>query len=60
MERVLATLKIERVNRKHHATRDKARADVFDRLDRSYDPIRRHSTLGHRSPVVFERDATVA
>jgi len=60
MESFFSTLKIERVNRKHYATRDAARADVFDYIERFYNPIRRHSTLGNRSPVVFEREAAVA
>jgi len=57
MESFFSTLKIERVHRKRYATRDEARADVFDYIERFYNPIRRHSTLGNRSPVVFEQDA---
>ena len=60
MESFFSTLKIERVHRKHYATRDAARADVFDYIERFYNPVRRHSTLGNRSPVVFEREAAVA
>jgi putative transposase len=60
MESFFSTLKIERVHRKHYATRDAARADVFDYIERFYNPIRRHSTLGNRSPVVFEQEAAVA
>ncbi|MSR21539.1 MAG: hypothetical protein EXR91_11565, partial [Gemmatimonadetes bacterium] len=33
-----------------------ARADIFDYIERFYNPIRRHSTLGNLSPVDFERD----
>jgi putative transposase len=33
---------------------------VFDYIERFYNPIRRHSTLGNRSPVAFERAAAVA
>lgn len=60
MESFFSTLKIERVYRKHYATRDAARADVFDYIERFYNPIRRHSTLGNRSPVAFEQAAGVA
>lgn len=60
MESFFSTLKTERTNRKHYATRDAARADVFDYIERFYNPIRRHSTLGNRSPVAFEREAAVA
>lgn len=60
MESFFSTLKIERVYRTHYATRDAARADVFDYIERFYNPIRRHSTLGNRSPVAFEQAAGVA
>lgn len=60
MESFFSTLKTERCNRKHYATRDAARADVFDYIQRFYNPIPRHSTLGNRSPVAFERAAAVA
>lgn len=60
MESFFSTLKTERTNRKHYATRDEARADVFDYIERFYNPIRRHSTLGNRSPVVFEQQQAVA
>ena len=35
-------------------TRDQARADVFDYIERFYNPRRRHSTIGHLSPMDFE------
>ena len=60
MESFFSTLKTERCHRKHYPTRDAARADVFDYIERFYNPIRRHSTLGNRSPVTFEREAAVA
>ena len=54
MESFFSTLKIERLNRKHYRTRDALRADVFDYIERFYNPKRRHSTLGYVSPVQFE------
>lgn len=60
MESFFSTLKTERTNRKHYRTRNAARADVFDYIERFYNPIRRHSTLGNISPVNFERTAAVA
>lgn len=57
MESFFSTLKTERTNRKHYATRNAARADVFDYIERFYNPIRRHSTLGNLSPIAFERAA---
>jgi putative transposase len=55
MESFFSTLKTERTARKQYATRDAARADVFDFLERFYNPIRRHSTLGYVSPMEFEK-----
>ena len=57
MESFFSTLKTERTIRKTYMTRDAARADVFDYIERFYNPIRRHSTLGNVSPVHFERAA---
>lgn len=57
MESFFSTLKTERTNRKHYGTRNAARADVFDYIERFYNPIRRHSTLGNLSPIAFERGA---
>jgi len=44
-----------RTNRTRYQTRDEARADVFDYIERFYNPRRRHSTLGQVSPDQFER-----
>jgi putative transposase len=60
MESFFSTLKTERTSRKHYPTRDALRADVFDYIERFYNPLRRHSTLGNVSPVNFERAAAVA
>jgi putative transposase len=60
MESFFSTLKTERTNRRHYSTRDAARADVFDYVERFYNPLRRHSTLGNLSPANFERAAEVA
>lgn len=38
-------------------TRDEARRDIFDRIERFYNPVRRHSTLGDVSPVMYEQGA---
>ena len=55
IESFFSTLKRERVNRTRYASRDEARADVFDYIERFYNPRRRHSTLGQISPNEFER-----
>lgn len=60
MESFFSSLKTERTARKTYRTRDQARADVFDYIERFYNAIRRHSTLNYLSPVEFEREAALA
>jgi putative transposase len=60
MESFFSTLKTERTTRRTYRTRDEARADVFDYVERFYNPRRRHSTLGYLSPVEFEMQAASA
>ena len=55
MESFFSSLKTERVGKKVYRTRDDARADVFDYVERFYNAVRRHSTIGYLSPVEFER-----
>jgi putative transposase len=60
MESFFSSLKTERCARKVYRTRDEARADVFDYIERFYNPKRRHSTIGYLSPVEFENAAMLA
>ena len=60
MESFFSSLKTERTARKLYRTRDQARADVFDYIERFYNPRRRHSTLGYVSPVAFEAQMRLA
>ena len=60
MESFFPSLKTERIARKTYRTRNQARADVFDHIERFYNTTRRYSTLGYLSPVDFERQANVA
>ena len=60
MESFFSSLKTERTARKMYRTRDEARADVFDYIERFYNPKRRHSTIGYLSPMEFERKAGLA
>jgi len=60
MESFFSSLKTERVARRSYSTRDQARVDIFDYLERFYNPIRRHSTLGYLSPIDFERQQQIA
>jgi putative transposase len=60
MESFFSSLKTERVDRKVYRSRAEAKADVFDYIERFYNPKRRHSTLGYISPIEFERRAGLA
>ena len=60
MESFFSSLKTERTAAKTYRTRAQAKADVFDYIERFYNPKRRHSTLGYLSPVEFERQAEFA
>jgi putative transposase len=59
MESFFSSLKTERIARKVYRTRDEARADVFDYIERFYNTKRRHSTIGYLSPMEFEMKAGV-
>jgi putative transposase len=54
MESFFSTLKTERTSRKVYRTRDEARSDVFDYIERFYNQRRRHSTLDYLSPLDYE------
>jgi putative transposase len=60
MESFFSSLKTERTARKTYRTRDEAKADVFDYIERFYNPKRRHSTIGYVSPMEFEAKAGLA
>jgi len=60
MESFFSTLKTERTERKAYRSRNQARADIFDFIERFYNPKRRHSTIGNLSPMEFERRAEVS
>lgn len=55
IESFFSTLKRERLSRRHYENRDEARVEVFDYIERFYNPRRRHSTLGLVSPDEFEK-----
>jgi putative transposase len=60
MESFFSSLKTERTECKTYHTRNEARADVFDYIERFYNAVRRHSTIGYLSPVEFERKVGLA
>jgi putative transposase len=60
MESFFSSLKTERIRGQIYRTRDQARSDVFDYVERFYNPTRRHSTLGYLSPMQYEEQAIEA
>ena len=57
MESFFSSLKTERTARKVYRTRDEAKADVFEYIERFYNVKRRHSKIGYLSPMEFEMQA---
>ena len=57
MESFFSLLKTERTAAKTYRSRDQAKADVFDNVERFDNPTRQHSTLGSRSSMAFEQQA---
>ena len=60
MESFFSSLKTERTAHKVYRARDEARADVFDYIERFYNPRRRHSKLGYLSLMEFEAHPILA
>jgi putative transposase len=60
MESFFSSLKTERTARKTYRTRDEAKANLFDYIERFCNPKRRHSMLGYFSPMEFEMNAKLA
>lgn len=54
MESFWATLKTELVHHERYATRDQARAAIFEYIEVFYNRRRLHSSLGYMSPEAFE------
>jgi transposase InsO family protein len=59
MERFFLNLKMERVWQRDYANHQEAIHDVTDYIVGFYNSQRLHSTLGYRSPNVYEREMTV-
>ncbi len=55
MESFFSRMKDDRISRSRYRTRDEARADIFDYIERFYNPRRQYSTLGGLSPVDCEK-----
>lgn len=54
VESFFALLKRERVHRRQYRTRNEARTDVFDYIERFYNRKRRHGSAGRMSPFDYE------
>ncbi len=55
MESFFASLKKELTRGEIFATRAEARANLFEYIEIFYNRVRRHSSLGYRSPIEYER-----
>jgi putative transposase len=53
-ESFISTIKNELIKRRSWTSRDQARLAVFSYIETFYNPRRRHSALGYRSPTEFE------
>ncbi|RYX97840.1 MAG: hypothetical protein EOO28_03145 [Comamonadaceae bacterium] len=55
MQSFFSSMKTERLSRKVYRTREEARSDVIDYIERFYYPVRKHSMPDFLSPVDFEQ-----
>ena len=53
-ESFFSTLECELLARRRFRSQAEARMAVFSCIESFYNPLRRHSALGYRSPVVYE------
>jgi transposase InsO family protein len=56
MESFFGTLKCELVHRNEFATIAQARAAIANYIESFYNPKRRHSALGYRTPIEYEEE----
>ncbi len=54
-ETFFATLECELLDRRRFKTQAEARIAVFEFIEGFYNPRRRHSSIGYRSPIDYER-----
>ena len=58
-ESFFSTLEWEVLSRHHFRTKDEARQVISAWVDEFYNPTRRHSTAGMKSPIEFEETPTI-
>lgn len=49
------TIKQELVHDEDYQTREEARASLFEFIEVFYNRVHRHSALGYKSPIEYER-----
>jgi putative transposase len=59
-ESFFATLECELIERRKFRNQAEAKMAVFDFIEAWYNPHRRHSALGHRSPLNYEKSHAFA
>jgi putative transposase len=59
-ESFFATIKKELIHQRRFASHVEARAAIFEYIEGWYNPHRRHSALGHLSPINYERRMSAA
>ena len=55
IESTFGRMKVELVHHERYATRDEAKASIFEYIEVFYNRVRRHSTLDYMTPDEFER-----
>lgn len=55
VESFFASLKKELVHHEDYATREQAKASIFEYIEAFYNRVRRHSALGYVAPAEYER-----
>jgi putative transposase len=56
---VFATLECELLDRRRFTSQVEARIACFSFIEGWYNPVRRHSSLGYRSPMAYEAEMPV-
>ena len=60
MESFFGTLKQELVHHEHYATREQAKASIFEYIEVFYNQQRRHSAINYLAPMIFEQQTALA
>ncbi len=55
-ERLDATLECELLARRRFRSHAEARMALFSYVEGFYNPVRLHSALGYRSPIIYEQE----